>query len=64
MNLFLSRVMKNFHFTDFNICRYPRQGLLKDGQESSSKIFKLFSVKKYPKREMKIFVAMPNVSNS
>ena len=35
------------------------QGLLNDGQESFNKIFKLFSVSKYAKTEIKLFVAMP-----
>ena len=32
---------------------------LKHGQESSDQIFKLFSVSKYAKTELKLFVAMP-----
>ena len=38
------------------------QGLLKDGQESSSKIYKLFSVNLYGKTAIELFVAMPSSS--
>ena len=36
------------------------QGLLKDGQESSSNFLNFFSVRNYAKAELKLFVAMPN----
>ena len=38
------------------------QGLLKDGQESSSIILKLFPLINYTKTALKFFVAMPNAN--
>ena len=37
------------------------QGLLKDRHENSSKILKVFSVSKFAKTAIKLFVAMPNI---
>ena len=45
---------------EFYVMFWVSQGHLKHGQESSSKIFKLFSVNIFAKMTLKLFVAMPN----